>query len=112
MNEKIDGTTCIYWRAEKCNKNPCRFMHNEIPSPHISYKCVNATYRYNWERSHQELARISVELFHSPCLIRWDETIFRVDNNGVPLYILIQDVLEIIQENQIINIACIQLWMM
>jgi len=44
----------------------------------------------------QELARLSHELFDSPCAIPWDEAIFGVDNVGVPLYISLQDVLEII----------------
>jgi len=44
----------------------------------------------------QKLARISAELFGSPCLIRWEASIFGVDNNGVPLYISYQDVIEIL----------------
>jgi len=60
----------------------------------------------------QELTRISHDLFESPCPIAWDEAIFGMDNYGVPLYISIQDVLDIIQGNQMINIACFQLWMM
>jgi len=37
---------------------------------------------------------------------------FGVDNAGVPLYISMQDIMEIIQGNQMLNIACIQFWMM
>jgi len=59
MNEKIEGTTCVYWRAGRCNRNPCKFMHKEIPSPHISYKSVNATYRYNGKRSDPSSKNIS-----------------------------------------------------
>jgi len=47
----------------------------------------------------QELARIFAELFWSPCLIPWDTNIFGVDNNSVPLYISMQDVIEIISGN-------------
>ncbi|RDX72956.1 Pentatricopeptide repeat-containing protein, mitochondrial, partial [Mucuna pruriens] len=25
--------TCVYWLAGTCNRNPCRFLHTEIPSP-------------------------------------------------------------------------------
>jgi len=60
----------------------------------------------------QELARISIELFGSPSLIPWDARNFGVDNNGVPLYISYQDVIEILSGSQMINIGCIQLWMM
>jgi len=28
---------------------------------------------------------ISAELIGSPCLVRWDASVFGVDNNGVPL---------------------------
>jgi len=58
-NEKIEATTCVYWSIGKCNRNPCRFMHKEIPSPHISYKSVNFTYRYNGKMSHPFSKNIS-----------------------------------------------------
>jgi len=58
------------------------------------------------------LVRISHELFESACAIPWDETIFGVNNGGIPLYIAMQDVVEIIQGNFLLNIAVIQLWMM
>jgi len=51
----------------------------------------------------QKLARISHELFDTTCAIPWDETICGVDNAGVPLYIAMQDVLEIIQGSQLLN---------
>jgi len=59
-----------------------------------------------------ELAKISHELFNTTCTILRDEAIFGVDNAGVPLYIAMQDVLEIIQGNQLLNIVVIHLWMM
>ena len=31
--ERIGRTTCSYRRAGKCNRNPCRFLHIETPSP-------------------------------------------------------------------------------
>jgi len=60
----------------------------------------------------QELARVSHDLFESVCTIPLNETIFGVDNGGIPLYIAMQDVLNIIQGNQLLNITIIQLWMM
>ncbi|KAK7385515.1 hypothetical protein VNO78_31237 [Psophocarpus tetragonolobus] len=47
-SEQIVGITCVYWRAGRCNRNPCRFLHREIssPSPHTAYHNVNASYRY------------------------------------------------------------------
>ena len=37
---------------------------------------------------------------------------FGVDNGGMPLYITMQDVFEIILGNPLLNITIIQLWMM
>ncbi|XP_061350604.1 zinc finger CCCH domain-containing protein 48-like [Gastrolobium bilobum] len=37
------GTTCAYWLAGRCNRNPCRFLHRETPLPSAPY--YNA-YRY------------------------------------------------------------------
>ena len=58
----------------------------------------------------QELTRVCYELFNNPLQIPWDASIFGVD--GVPLYISMQDILELIQGNQMLNITKIQLWMM
>jgi len=58
----------------------------------------------------QELVRVSHQMFHDSCVIPWDATLFGVDNGGIPLYIIMQDVFEIIQGNQLLNIAIIQLW--
>ena len=51
-------------------------------------------------------------MFQDSCVIPSDATIFGVDNSGIPLYITMQDFFEIIQDNQLLNIAVIQLWMM
>jgi len=60
----------------------------------------------------QELVRIFYDLFKPACVIPCDETIFGVDNSVIPLYIVMQDVFEIIQENQWLNIELILLWIM
>jgi len=60
----------------------------------------------------QELVRISHQMFQDSCVIPWDATLFSVGNGGIPLYITMQDVFEIIQGNQLLNIIVIQLWMM
>ncbi|XP_012575123.1 zinc finger CCCH domain-containing protein 48-like [Cicer arietinum] len=31
--ERISGTTCAYWLAGRCNRNPCRFLHTETSYP-------------------------------------------------------------------------------
>ena len=58
----------------------------------------------------QELARILHELFDSPTQIPWQPSIFGID--GVPLYITMQDIVELISGSQMLNINIIQLWMM
>jgi len=60
----------------------------------------------------QELLRLSHDMFDSPCAIEWDKGVFGVDNSGIPLYLYMQDLIEIVQGNQMVNIAVIQLWMM
>jgi hypothetical protein len=30
--ERNIPTTCIYWLAGRCNRNPCRFLHSQTPS--------------------------------------------------------------------------------
>jgi len=47
----------------------------------------------------QELTKICHEYFNNPLEIEWKASIFGVDNAGVPLYIYMQDILEIIQGN-------------
>ncbi|KAK7385510.1 hypothetical protein VNO78_31232 [Psophocarpus tetragonolobus] len=32
-NERVGGRTCVFWQAGRCNRNPCRFLHRETPSP-------------------------------------------------------------------------------
>jgi len=51
-------------------------------------------------------------MFDSSCVIEWDKRVFGVDNGSIPLYLYIQDLIEIMQGNQMVNIAVIQLWMM
>ena len=60
----------------------------------------------------QELLKLSHDMFDSPCAIEWDQTIFGVDNGGIPLYVSIQDIIDVVQGTQMVNIAVIQLWMM
>jgi len=45
----------------------------------------------------QELTRVCYELFNNPLQIPWDASMFGVD--GVPLYISMQDIFELIQGN-------------
>ncbi|KAH1188600.1 Zinc finger CCCH domain-containing protein 48 [Glycine max] len=44
--ERIGRTTCSYWRAGKCNRNPCRFVHIETPSPPAACGYGNTAYSY------------------------------------------------------------------
>jgi len=44
----------------------------------------------------QELVRVSYQMFQDSYVIPWDATLFGVDNDGIPLYITMQDVFEII----------------
>jgi len=55
----------------------------------------------------QELVRVSHQMFQDFCVIPWDPTLFGVDNGGIPLYITIHDVFEIVQGNQLLNITVI-----
>ena len=48
-------------------------------------------------------------MLQDSCVIPWDATLFGVDNGGIPLYISMQYVFEIIQGNQLLNIVVIQL---
>lgn len=45
-NERIGGTTCVYWLAGRCNRNPCRFLHSGTPSPHTTCHNPNTAHRY------------------------------------------------------------------
>jgi len=54
----------------------------------------------------------SSDLYQEPFPIPWDATIFGVDNGNIPLYVNMSDLWEIIQGNQMLNIAVIQLWIM
>jgi len=58
----------------------------------------------------QELTRVLHELFNSPAQIPWQPSILGID--GIPLYISMQDILEIVGGSQMLNINIIQLWMM
>ncbi|KAH1209460.1 Zinc finger CCCH domain-containing protein 48 [Glycine max] len=44
--ERIGRTTCSYWIAGKCNRNPCRFVHIETPSPPAACGYGNTAYSY------------------------------------------------------------------
>jgi len=43
---------------------------------------------------------------------KWDQIVFGVDNGGIPLYLYMQDIIEVVQGTQMVHIAVIQLWMM
>ena len=58
----------------------------------------------------QELTHILYELFNNPAQIPWNASIFGME--GVPLYISMQDILELVGGFQMLNIPIIQLWMM
>ena len=45
-NAQMAETTCIYWQMGRCNRNPCRFLHAETPSPHNTYGNANNGYRH------------------------------------------------------------------
>ncbi|KAL2317512.1 hypothetical protein Fmac_031388 [Flemingia macrophylla] len=45
-NKRIGRTTCSYWLAGRCNRNPCRFLHCGTPLPHTAYHHVNIANRY------------------------------------------------------------------
>ncbi|CAJ1975622.1 unnamed protein product [Sphenostylis stenocarpa] len=49
-SERIGGTTCVFWLAGRCNRNPCRFLHTETPSPHTTAS-VNANTSYTHSSS-------------------------------------------------------------
>ncbi|MED6145328.1 hypothetical protein PIB30_024081 [Stylosanthes scabra] len=38
------ATTCVYWQAGKCNRNPCNFLHRETPIPTTTGYCDANTY--------------------------------------------------------------------
>jgi len=58
----------------------------------------------------QELTRILYELFNNPAQISWEPSIFGME--GVPLYISMQDILELVDGSQMLNITIIQFWIM
>ena len=58
----------------------------------------------------QELTRILYELFNNVAQMPWDAYVFGME--GVPLYISMQDILELVGGSQMLNINIIQLWMM
>ncbi|XP_027922329.1 zinc finger CCCH domain-containing protein 48-like [Vigna unguiculata] len=59
MNKEIYGKTCIYWRAGRCNRNPCKFMHAETPSTHTSYLGINAKSKICGKKHHSSYKIIS-----------------------------------------------------
>jgi len=59
MNKEIYGKTCIYWRAGRCNRNPCKFMHAETPSTHTSYPGINAKSKICGKKHHSSYKIIS-----------------------------------------------------
>jgi len=51
-------------------------------------------------------------MYDSPCPIWWDHIVFGVNNGGMPLYVYMNDIIEIAMGSQMLNITVIQLWMM
>jgi len=60
----------------------------------------------------QELFRLSHIMYDSPCPISWDHRVFGVKNGGMPLYVYMNDIMEIAMGSHMLNITVIQLWMM
>ena len=58
----------------------------------------------------QELTRILHEYFSNPAQIPWKASIFGIE--GVPLYISMQDIWELVGGSQMLNINIIQFWIM
>jgi len=52
------------------------------------------------------------QLFLKPMQVLWDETLFGVHNDNVPLYINHEDLGEIAHGSQCLKIVIIQLWIM
>ncbi|KAJ1400989.1 Zinc finger, CCCH-type [Sesbania bispinosa] len=44
------GTTCVYWLAGRCNRNPCRFLHEETTLPSTSYHNAYTAHPYQRKR--------------------------------------------------------------
>jgi len=57
----------------------------------------------------QELFRLSHIMYDSTFPIRWDYTVFGVNNGGMPLYVYMSDIMEIAMGSQMLNITIIQL---
>ncbi|XP_061344110.1 zinc finger CCCH domain-containing protein 48-like [Gastrolobium bilobum] len=58
--ERTVGTTCAYWLAGRCNRNPCRFLHGETPVPVPSapyYKAKNAYCYMKPNSSYEKIPR-------------------------------------------------------
>ena len=45
-NMDIKAATCVYKLAGRCNRNLCRFLHRETPSPSNAYYNANTAYKY------------------------------------------------------------------
>ena len=42
----IKAANCVYKLAGRCNRNLCRFLHRETPSPSNAYYNANTAYKY------------------------------------------------------------------
>jgi len=51
-------------------------------------------------------------MYDLPCPIRWDHTVFGVNNGDMPLYVYMNDRMEIAMGSLMLKITVIQLWMM
>jgi len=51
-------------------------------------------------------------MYDSPCPISWDHKVFGVNNGGMPLYVYMNDIMEITMGFQMLNTTVIQLLMM
>jgi len=105
---------------EKLKKQMDIAAAKEVPSPpsppsrHEKWKmaCTKPGGQMTSEKSIQGLIVASSDLYQEPFPIPWDATLFGVDNGNIPLYVSMSDLWEIIQGNQMLNIAVIQLWIM
>ena len=45
--ERINGETCAYWLAGRCNRNPCRFLHGGVPVPSTTHHYATTAHHYS-----------------------------------------------------------------
>lgn len=68
-NERFGGTTCAYWLAGRCNRNPCRFLHRETPSPSVPTYYNNANNAYRHTRKPYSSAEMTTPKYNSKTIL-------------------------------------------